>query len=90
MHRLVNGEYTLPTVVLRYGGPSQDSGNPRVKLPCGAVLEVLVEKRSPEIHFIDQLRTLLQGLSNGEALEREVSLAHGHTSLHPTYDHGSW
>jgi xanthine dehydrogenase accessory factor len=59
LHRLVNGEYTLPTVVLRYGGPSQDSGNPRVKLPCGGVLEVLVEKRSPEIHFIDQLRTLL-------------------------------
>jgi len=89
LHRLVNGEYTLPTVVLRYGGPSQDNGNPRVNLPCGGVLEVLVEKRSPETHFIGQLRTLLQGLSNSEALEREVGLAHGETSLYPAHDYGS-
>ncbi|MBY6194141.1 XdhC family protein [Marinobacter hydrocarbonoclasticus] len=89
LDRLVQGEYTLPSVVIRYGGASQDNGNPRVKLPCGGVLEVLVEKRSPETHFIGQLRTLLQGLSNGEALEREVGLAHGNTSLHSAHDHGS-
>jgi xanthine dehydrogenase accessory factor len=52
-------------------------------------LEVLVEKRSPESHFVDQLRTLLNGLSNGEALEREVDLARGSASLNPVDDHGS-
>ncbi|MED5468070.1 MAG: XdhC family protein, partial [Pseudomonadota bacterium] len=57
LDRLVQGEYTLPSVVIRYGGDSEENRNPKVKLPCGGALEVLVEKRSPESHFVDQLRT---------------------------------
>ena len=89
LDRLMQGEYTLSSVVIRYGGASEENRNPSVKLPCGGALEVLVEKRSPESHFVDQLRTLLQGLSSGEALEREVDVARGSASLNPVDDHGS-
>ncbi|BFN14196.1 XdhC family protein [Marinobacter sp. RI1] len=89
LDRLMQGEYTLSSVVIRYGGASEENRNPSVKLPCGGALEVLVEKRSPESPFVDQLRTLLNGLSNGEALEREVDLARGSASLNPVDDHGS-
>lgn len=64
LERLAAGEYEQPSVVLRYGAPGDGPENSRIRLPCGGILEVLVERivAAPENQaHLDEVRAALSG-----------------------------
>ncbi|MBN7769101.1 XdhC family protein [Marinobacter daepoensis] len=82
LQRLVAGAFPQPAVTIRYGGSDgTDAPGATVRLPCGGVLEVLVERHEPGSGCLEQLRTILGGLGKGVAFCREVSLANGEVRL---------
>lgn len=73
--RLGAGEYELPAVVVRYGDPAEGPENARIRLPCGGILDVLVEQliATPENRaHLEQVRAALSG---ERELYRHVRLA---------------
>jgi xanthine dehydrogenase accessory factor len=58
--RLVDGEYQLPAVIVRYGEPVGGSADARVHLPCGGILEVLVERVTAHTENLSHFKQLLK------------------------------
>lgn len=82
---LANGEYELPAIIVRYGSPGDGPENARIRLPCGGILEVLVERMlpSPEnLAHLEQVRGALAGEKLGgkpgeQELARHIRLTDG-------------
>lgn len=74
--RLVAGEYEQPAVILRYGEPG-DVENPRVRLPCGGILEVLVERLVAGKDSLSHLEQVRAAMSGNRELARQVRLTDG-------------
>jgi len=77
LDRLVTGEYDLPTVIVRYGSPGEGAGNARIHLPCGGILEVLVERMPFSPENLEHLEQIRNALSGEKALTRCVRLTDG-------------
>lgn len=76
LERLGEGVYDQPVTLLRYGDSNELAG-PRIRLPCGGILEVLVERlepTAPNRQHLQTLRTAMLGQCN---LVRRVSLSSG-------------
>ncbi len=82
--RLVEGEYQLPAVIVRYGSPGGGPENARIRLPCGGILEVLVERMAATNENLSHLREVLGALSGEKEVERRVSLTDGKSRLEPS------
>lgn len=77
--RLQGGDFQSSVQVVRYGETTDDQQ--RLKLPCGGILEVLVE-RLPANRESQQLLTALREALHGQRrLIRKVSLERGATGL---------
>ncbi|MET1078622.1 MAG: XdhC family protein [Pseudomonas sp.] len=85
LERLVRQGFATPLNLVRYG--AQDAGE-SVRLPCGGVLEVLVENLPAEPAVQGHLRQLERALSGQCQLIREISLPEGHRRLRDTVGPG--
>ncbi|PXX94745.1 XdhC family protein [Halomonas sp. LBP4] len=74
--RLCDGEFDRPVTVLRYGDPDAPQGA-RVALPCGGVLEVLIERLPPDSPTLVHLEVVHATLLGRRRLMRCVDLASG-------------
>lgn len=73
--RLRDGEFTAPVAVIRYG--DNDAGGPQVSLPCGGILEVMIERLEPSDANLLHLEVLHATLLGRRALVRRVTLDEG-------------
>ncbi|HET8849443.1 MAG TPA: XdhC family protein [Marinobacter sp.] len=83
LERLVAGACASSAMIIRYGAPGQVSENPRVRLPCGGRLDILVERLAATPVVIDHLERLQASLAGEPAVVRHVRLADGALSLAP-------
>ena len=74
--RLRDGVFADRISRIRYGAP-EDPDDPPVRLPCGGVLDVLVEKLPPDATTQAHLQQLHDALGGGTPLSRTVSLVDG-------------
>lgn len=74
--RLSEGEFDRPITVTRYGDPQDDRGA-HIALPCGGVLEVLIERLRSVPDTLEHLGTLLATLDGHHRLMRNVHLSTG-------------
>lgn len=80
LERLKLGEFSSHNQVVRYG----DGGlQPTISLPCGGVLDVLVEYFAPEHSSQDHFRSLEKALSGQGRLHRTINLESGTRSTSP-------
>lgn len=79
--RVSAGEYELPAVIVRYGKSGEGPENARVNLPCGGVLEVLVERLPPSPETLAHLEQLLAAMAGDKELARQVRLTDGRSWL---------
>ena len=86
--RLVEGEYQLPAVIVRYGEPDGGPANARVHLPCGGVLEVLVERMTATTENLAHLEQVLRAMGGENEVARQVRLTDGSRSLEPAESTG--
>ncbi|HET8791432.1 MAG TPA: XdhC family protein [Modicisalibacter sp.] len=77
--RLQAGDFQTVIQVVRYGESEGDQQ--RLKLPCGGILEVLVERLPATRESLQLLTALREALQGQRRLIREVSLATGATGL---------
>ncbi len=78
LERIVQGEFKQPISVVRYG----DTESPtRVSLPCGGVLEVLVERLLSSPDTLAHLDMLHSALLGQHSRIRRVDLTHGDVRL---------
>ncbi|AOY90174.1 XshC-Cox1 family protein [Marinobacter salinus] len=78
LERLTAGDYELPAVTVRYGGPEEAPANPRIRLPCGGVLEVLVERMAATEENRAHCGQLVEAMvSSQRTLARMVRLTDG-------------
>jgi xanthine dehydrogenase accessory factor len=81
---LAQGELQAPAQIVRYG--ETDDDRRRLRLPCGGILQVLVEHHRPTPTWHSHLRTLQATLLGQQRLLRRVELTSGAADLLP--DHG--
>lgn len=81
--RLTDGEYQLPAIIVRYGAPDGGPENARVRLPCGGILEVLVERMAATDENLAHLKEVLGALGGEKEVERQVSFTDGKSRLEP-------
>ncbi|HET8789622.1 MAG TPA: XdhC family protein, partial [Modicisalibacter sp.] len=80
--RLRDGAFTRPAAIQRYGETREESR--RFALPCGGVLEILIERREPDYAWRHNLEALYGALLGQKKLIRRVELdAAAHYSLAP-------
>lgn len=81
--RLEAGDYQQPAVVIRYGGSGENAGpsDPRVRLPCGGILEVLVERKEASPENLAHLRQVKAALGGEHDQVRLVRLTDGHSTI---------
>lgn len=72
---LRDGAFDRPATVVRYGESQEESQ--RLQLPCGGVLEVLIERREPGDELITHLEVLAATLLGQKRLVRRVELPSG-------------
>ncbi|GGX80814.1 hypothetical protein GCM10007160_05020 [Litchfieldella qijiaojingensis] len=72
--RLRDGEFDTDITTLRYGDASQ---GPRIELPCGGILEVLIERLAPEPANLVHLEVLHATLLGQRPLVRRIELDTG-------------
>ncbi|MDL2185537.1 XdhC family protein [Pseudomonas sp. ChxA] len=86
LERVAEGAFAEAVSVVRYG----DGEAPRshVSLPCGGVLDVLVEKLEPDCSVQVHLRELQAALLGQRRLIREVDLASGARSVFADSEQG--
>lgn len=84
LERLAAGEYDLPAVIVRYGATQDAPVNPRVRLPCGGMLEVLTERLLPTTDNVDHLKQIKGALAGKSTLMRHIRLRDGHCWLEQT------
>ncbi|MDF0750487.1 XdhC family protein [Marinobacter sp. 71-i] len=75
--RLADGEYQLPAVIVHYGAPGGGPENARISLPCGGILEVLVERILTTPENLAHLEQVRDALSGRKELARHVRLTDG-------------
>ncbi|MDI5983684.1 XdhC family protein [Halomonas sp. M4R5S39] len=78
--RLAEGEFDTPITTLRYGGGGNESDGvdgTGIALPCGGILDVLVERLVPDAETLVHLEVLLATLQGRRALARRVELDSG-------------
>ncbi len=81
LERLGEGAFVEPVSQVRYGDGSDPRS--RVRLPCGGVLEVLVENLPPSATTHAHLEDLERALAGQRRLVREVALPEGARRLYP-------
>ena len=74
--RLRDGEFDTGPCTLRYGDP-EGPGGARVRLPCGGMLDVLIEPMTPQAAALTQLEVMQATLLGQRPLLRRVDLASG-------------
>ncbi|MDI9246565.1 XdhC family protein [Marinobacter sp. CHS3-4] len=78
LERVTTGDFESPAVTVRYGDSKDDRGNPRIKLPCGGVLEVLIEKMSANEETKVHCARILDAMVSGQPpVARQVRLTDG-------------
>jgi xanthine dehydrogenase accessory factor len=75
LERVALGEFPEPVAIVRYGDGTDKRSN--IHLPCGGVLDVLVENLAPDCDVKAHLRELQSALLGQRRLLREVSLPEG-------------
>lgn len=73
--RLADGEFDTPITTLRYGEGGVDGTG--IALPCGGILDVLIERLPPDAETLVHLEVLLTTLQGQRALARRVELDNG-------------
>ncbi|MBD9517907.1 XdhC family protein [Pseudomonas sp. PDM22] len=86
LERVAEGEFSEPVVVVRYGDGTDTRTN--IRLPCGGILDVLVENLAPDCDVQAHLRELESALLGQRRLLREVNLQDGSRRLSDDYEHG--
>ncbi|HEK1685831.1 TPA: XdhC family protein [Pseudomonas putida] len=76
---LAQGEFGRPAQVVRYGDGQEQSR--RLRLPCGGVLVVLVERREADAGWLQHLQALREALLGQRRVTRRVGLAGGSLAL---------
>lgn len=80
LERVATGAFATRNQVVRYG---EGGLTPTRALPCGGVLDVLVEYIQPGEHADAMLRQVEQALGGGELLIRDVPLGNGASECRP-------
>lgn len=75
LERVAAGEYEQPAVIVRYGDPGKSPESPRIRLPCGGILDVLVERMAATQKIRDHLERIQQALSGQRDIARHIRLA---------------
>ncbi|MDW5499978.1 XdhC family protein [Pseudomonas lundensis] len=78
LRRVAAGEYQAPSQVIRYG---EGGLEPNVALPCGGVLEVLIESLPAGDDSISYLTKIVGALNGHHALVKRLTLPDACTSL---------
>lgn len=86
LERVAAGGFPDPSVIVRYG--EGDDPNSNIRLPCGGILDVLVENLAPDCDVQAHLRELESALLGQRRLLREVELGSGARSLRDDSSHG--
>jgi xanthine dehydrogenase accessory factor len=86
LERLAAGAFPEPVQQVRYGDGSDERS--QIRLPCGGVLEVLVENLPADCDVQAHLRELESALAGQRRLIREVSLPEGGRRLLPDHEQG--
>ena len=87
LQRVAQGGFAEPIALVRYG---DGSDAPQVRLPCGGVLQVLVERLEAVAHNLAHLRCLESALLGRGRLVREWQLPFADPQLHEdTQTHGA-
>ncbi|MEB3901519.1 XdhC family protein [Pseudomonas putida] len=84
--RVAEGEFAEPATVVRYGDGSDTRSN--IRLPCGGVLDVLVENLPADCQVQAHLRELESALLGQRRLLREVDLHDGQRRLSDDHSQG--
>lgn len=74
--RVRDGVFQERVSRIRYGAPEGPS-SPQVLLPCGGILDVLIEKLPTDQHTVDHLERLKQALTGDRPVLRTVDLSEG-------------
>ena len=75
LERVALGEFVQPAAIVRYGDGSDPRS--RVSLPCGGVLDVLVERLPSTCEVQDHLRQLESALQGQRRVLRQVKVPSG-------------
>lgn len=67
--RLRDGVFDAPRTLLRYGDPGQPDG-PQIALPCGGILDVLIERLAPTSDTLVHLEVMQATLAGRQPLVR--------------------
>ncbi|AYC32368.1 XdhC family protein [Pseudomonas cavernae] len=86
LERLAAGAFPEPTQLVRYGDGSDVRS--QIRLPCGGVLEVLVENLPADCEVQAHLRELESALAGQRRLIRELVLPQGSRRLLPDREQG--
>lgn len=81
LERLGEGAFEAPAIIVRYGDPSDESAGARIHLPCGGILEVLIERMPSSAVNREHLYQLIEALSGGGNVMRHVGLPGGGFTL---------
>ena len=81
LQRVKEGAFERPVTVTRYGDPDDVQGA-NVTLPCGGILEVLIERLPATQATEAHLTTLLATLDGQQPLVRHVDLPSGRVGFH--------
>lgn len=81
LQRIAAGDYQAASQVVRYG---EGGLTPNVALPCGGVLEVLIEYLPAGEHSIHYLAQMAAALDGHHALLKRLTLPHACTVLEET------
>ncbi|GHB21455.1 XdhC family protein [Salinicola rhizosphaerae] len=73
--RIAEGEFAESLTVVRYGEGADES--PQVSLPCGGILDVLVERLTPDAETLTHLEVLHATLLGQRSLVRHIDLGSG-------------
>ena len=87
LERVAEGAFLDAVNVVRYG--AGDDPRSRVSLPCGGILDVLVEKLEPDCEVQAHLREMESALLGQRRLIREVGLASEARSLFADREQGA-
>ncbi len=76
VQRLAEGQFEQAASVIRYGDASDDQGS-HIMLPCGGILEVLIERLPATPETREHLSTLKATLEGRQRLMRNVDITTG-------------
>lgn len=79
LQSLARGEFRAAAQIVRYGESSAE--RERLRLPCGGILQVLIEYRVPDQAWADHLQTLHDVLKGQRRKVRQVDLTSGAFAL---------